>query len=103
MEFVNKGSDYNCLKSLSKQGLVQKEVQVQGKHGTYIRKQWVSANGDKPAISQRELSEPHSKKSSRTLYFPISNSGNPTTKAYSYTDIMTYYSKTTRRKRTSRK
>ena len=93
MEFVNKGSDYNCLKSLSKQGLVQKEVQVQGKHGTYVRKQWVSANGDKPAISQREAAEPHSKKSSRTLYFPISDSGNPTIKAYSYTDIMTYYSK----------
>ena len=39
LNLIDKGSDYNCLKSLSKQGLVQKEVTVQGKHGTYIRKQ----------------------------------------------------------------
>ena len=54
--FINNGTDARILKSLSvdnpsedlvkamnKQGLVQKEVQVRGKHGIHTRKQWVKA------------------------------------------------------------
>lgn len=93
MNFVNRGSDYNCLKSLSKQGLVQKDVQVQGKHGTYIRKQWVSAGGTQPTQSVTSHSdEPHSKKS-KSIYFPLKDSGNMSTRVFTYSDIMTYYSR----------
>lgn len=96
INIVNKGSDYDCLKSLNKQGLVQRDVQVQGKHGTYVRKQWVSAGGIlKPDSPQRKYNnkEPQSKKSGKTLYFPVSDSGNSRTQAFTYSDIMTYYSK----------
>ena len=54
--FVNTGLDERILKSLdvehpseelvkamNRSGLVQREVQVRGKHGAYIRKQWVRA------------------------------------------------------------
>lgn len=57
MEFINTGLDERILKSLdvehpseelvkamNKQGLVQKEVTVQGKNGTFTRKQWVKAS-----------------------------------------------------------
>lgn len=92
MDFVYKGSDYNCLKSLSKQGLVQRDVQVRGKHGTYVRKQWVSAGVEQQSVTQISKEE-HPSKSSKTLYFPVSSSGSSSTKAYTYSDIMTYYSK----------
>lgn len=93
MDFVDKGSDYNLLKSLSRQGLVQKEVTVQGKHGTYIRKQWVSAS-QPSGIPQRPAThkdEPHAKKQPKTLYFPIGDSGNNRTQAFTYSDVMVYY------------
>lgn len=35
--------DNDLIKAMSKQGLVQKEVTVQGKGGTFTRKQWVRA------------------------------------------------------------
>lgn len=96
INFVNKGSDYDCLKSLNKQGLVQREVQVQGKHGTYIRKQWVSAGSilkpDSPQRKYNKIKEPHAKKVN-TLYFPVSNSGSNRTQAFTYSDVMTYYSR----------
>lgn len=54
INFVNTGLDDRILKSMpvenvsedlekamNRQGLVQKEVAVRGKHGTYMRKQWV--------------------------------------------------------------
>lgn len=97
INFVNKGSDYDCLKSLNKQGLVQRDVQVQGKYGTYVRKQWVSAGSilkpDSPQRKYNDSKESQSRKSGKTLYFPISDSGNNRTQAYTYSDIMTYYSK----------
>lgn len=95
LNLIDKGSDYNCLKSLSKQGLVQKEVTVQGKHGTYIRKQWVSAgrqSGQREVKPVKNTSEERPKKP-KTLYFPLSDCGNTRTKAFTYSDIMTYYSK----------
>lgn len=62
MEFINTGLDERILKSLdvehpseelvkamNKQGLVQKEVTVQGKNGTFTRKQWVKASEAKDA------------------------------------------------------
>lgn len=95
LNFVNKGSDFNCLKSLSKQGLVQKDVIVHGKHGDYVRKQWVSAGVAKPVSAKHvPKSEPHeSPKKSKTLYFPIADCSNSRTRAFTYQDIMTYYSK----------
>ena len=95
LNLIDKGSDYNCLKSLSKQGLVQKEVTVQGKHGTYIRKQWVSAgrqSGQREVKPVKNTSEERPKKP-KTLYFPLSDCGNTRTKVFTYSDIMTYYSK----------
>lgn len=64
VNFINSGSDEALLKAMSKdeyreydqdelekamnrQGLVQKEVTVQGKHGQFTRKQWVKASEDK--------------------------------------------------------
>ena len=92
MNFINKGSDYNCLKSLSRQGLVQKEVQVQGKHGTYIRKQWVSSGGKETSVKTSN-EDYHSKKASKSMYFPLEDSGELTTRAFSYADIISYYGK----------
>lgn len=92
MNFVNKGSDFELLKSLNRQGLVQKEVQVRGKHGTYIRKQWVSAGGSQVPSEPSKSVELHAKKS-KSLFFPIKDCGNSTIMAFSYSDIMLYYSK----------
>lgn len=36
--------DTDLIKAMSKQGLVQREVTVQGSHGTFTRKQWVRAS-----------------------------------------------------------
>lgn len=57
ISFVNTGLDEQILKSMpvedvsedlekamNKQGMVQKEVQVKGKNGTFTRKQWVKAS-----------------------------------------------------------
>lgn len=94
LNLIDKGSDYNCLKSLSKQGLVQKDVTVQGKHGTYIRKQWVSAGRTSGQKDVKPVKEPSERsKKPKTLYFPLSECGNTRTRAFTYADIMTYYSK----------
>ena len=93
MNFVNKGSDYNLLKSLNKQGLVQKDVQVNGKHGTYIRKQWVSAGGSQVPTQNKPSNSDSQAKKSKSLFFPIKDCGNSVTRAFTYSDIMLYYSK----------
>lgn len=61
--FINTGEDNRTLdasleqkgdelkKSMSKAGLVQKDVQVKGKNGTYTRKQWVKANEEQSQTS----------------------------------------------------
>ena len=94
MVFVNKGSDFNLMKSLNKQGLVQRDVQVNSKHGSYVRKQWVSAGI--PVFSKTPHSSSHDEKSSKKskcLYFPKVDCGKPQIRAFSYSDIMLYYSK----------
>lgn len=92
MNFVNKGSDYDCLKSLNKQGLVKKDVQVQGKHGTYIRKQWVSAGGQTSVHNTSSHNHESHPRKPKSLYFPLTDSGNSSTRAFTYADIMMYYS-----------
>lgn len=94
MIFVNQGSDLNLLKALSKQGLVQRDVQVKGKHGTYVRKQWVSpgVQGSSTSITSKNPDDSHAKKS-KSLFFPIVDCGKPSMRAFSYSDIMLYYSK----------
>lgn len=71
MEFINTGLDERILKSLdvehpseelvkamNKQGLVQKEVTVQGKNGTFTRKQWVKASEVKDSsVSQSTMTQ----------------------------------------------
>lgn len=48
-------------KALKKEGLVQKDVTVQGKNGTYTRKQWVRASeatsGDNKSTSTEQPKE----------------------------------------------
>ena len=86
--FINNGSDYNCLKSLSTQGLVQKDVTVQGKYGTYVRKQWVSPQAvstvTTPIIPKSEL-QPKLK----TMYISKLDSSH----MYSYSDLLSYFGK----------
>lgn len=78
INFVNNGTDEAILKSLSteecsedlikamnKQGLVQKDVTVQGKNGkTFTRKQWVKASDVKGSGSQ---SSPHQSTSTKVV------------------------------------
>lgn len=95
MNFIDNGSDWALLKALNKQGLVQRDVQVRGKHGTYIRRQWVSPSvqGDTVASSGKvKDSDLHAKKS-KSLFFPIADCGKPSMRAFLYSDIMLYYSK----------
>ena len=74
MEFINTGLDERILKSLdvehpseelvkamNKQGLVQKEVTVQGKNGTFTRKQWVKASEVKSDTSKQVVMSPEDK------------------------------------------
>lgn len=81
INFVDQGSDYNCLKSLSKQGLVQKDVQVQGKHGTYIRKQWVRASETSSVNSSISFTKPSDGNTKKALTEILSS-------GYSRQDIM---------------
>lgn len=68
INFVNTGLDDQILKSMptedisedlekamNKQGMVQKEVQVKGKNGTFTRKQWVKASDVQPDDNQGKL------------------------------------------------
>lgn len=74
MEFINTGLDERILKSLdvehpseelvkamNKQGLVQKEVTVQGKNGTFTRKQWVKASEVKSNTNKQVVMSPEDK------------------------------------------
>lgn len=44
--------DNDLIKAMSKQGLVQREITVQGKGGTFTRKQWVRASEEQTNIRQ---------------------------------------------------
>lgn len=74
MNFVNHGTDESILKSLNaetpddelvkamnKQGLVQKEVQVKGKHGVFTRKQWVRTGEAQSTGSSKSASKSEDK------------------------------------------
>lgn len=91
LNFVNKGSDYELLKSLNKQGLVQKDVQVQGKHGTFTRKQWVSPFEQYQVVKQQPVKKDKSKKPIKKQYFPIVDCGKSTIRKFSIGDITQYY------------
>lgn len=84
INFVNKGTDEAILKSLptencdddlvkamNKQGMVQKEVQVRGKNGTFTRKQWVRASeaaaSDGGSKSTNKADDGGGKKSGRQM------------------------------------
>ena len=69
INFVNTGLDDRILKSMpvenvsedlekamNRQGLVQKEVMARGKHGTFIRKQWVRVDDIKKPGSSHSKS-----------------------------------------------
>lgn len=73
MNFINTGLDERILKSLdaetpsedlikamNKQGLVQRDVQVKGKNGTFTRKQWVKAGDDQNSASASASTAPNS-------------------------------------------
>lgn len=95
INFVNKGSDYELLKSLNKQGLVQKDVHVQGKYGTYMRKQWVSAGVEQKqqsTVKQPIKKDEKSKKVIEKQYFPIADCDKNTTRAFAMKDIIQYHS-----------
>lgn len=72
--FVNAGTDDRVLKSMNaetpseelskamnKMGLVQRDIQVRGKHGSYTRKQWVKANEAEPSVSSSSVRKEHPK------------------------------------------
>ena len=66
-------------KALKKEGLVQKDVTVQGKNGTYTRKQWVraseAASEDQKSAKQQE--EPKDSKPAKpTISFEKQNGKN---------------------------
>lgn len=73
MNFINTGLDERILKSLNsetpsedlikamnKQGLVQRDVQVKGKNGTFTRKQWVKAGDDQNSAPASTPTAPNS-------------------------------------------
>lgn len=94
LNFTNRGSDYNCIKSLSKQGLVLQETQVHGKYGQYTRGQWKRVDQKPVAIPKthrQELEDRDSK--SKTLYFPISDCAGSTTRAFTHSDVLQRYNK----------
>lgn len=97
IQFVNTGLDDMVLKSLNavtpdedlckamnKQGMVQKEVQVRGKNGTFTRKQWVRAsdvqsNSDKPSVKQNsEEKKPKLSDVQGYGFDPATATGDPT-------------------------
>ena len=53
--FIHTGLDDYITKSLDHTGLVQREVPVQGKHGTFTRKQWVKANESDSTPTKRQV------------------------------------------------
>ena len=75
-EFIDTGLDSFLSKSIDKSKLVQKDVIVNGKHGTHIRKQWVNPYLSKPASHKPAEKKPSAqpKKSSLIneayLYLP---------------------------------
>lgn len=116
--FVNEGSDSDTVnyaasqlppdvlsKSIGKAGLVQKEVTVKGKHGTYVSKRWVKVDIAKPKSMKPHKSSiqktPTNTKvstednSSTVLrYFPVSNCDKQmTAEVYTEEQVKDYYDK----------
>ena len=92
--FYNSGSDVELLKSLegsvvadqdelvkamNKAGLVQKEVQVQGKNGTFTRKQWVKASESGKSESSEVSSGAKPSSSNSKKFDPFQVGGNNVT------------------------
>lgn len=55
---INAISDVNICKSLNKLGLVQREIQVNTKHGVITRKQWVKASEEQPTSPTKRTQLP---------------------------------------------
>lgn len=80
ISFVNTGLDEQILKSMpvedvsedlekamNKQGMVQKEVQVKGKNGTFTRKQWVRASEEQKSGNGTQKPDSTNLKSNREV------------------------------------
>lgn len=84
ISFVNTGLDDRILKSMpveevsedlekamNKQGMVQKEVQVKGKNGTFTRKQWVRAS--ESGSTQVQLPQKDTTGTARSSFYGAGN------------------------------
>lgn len=77
--------DTNLIKAMSKQGLVQREVTVQGKGGTFTRKQWVRASEEQTNPRQAtKQDEPSGKQTA--------NQAEPSTDSKRFTDLNEFLS-----------
>lgn len=109
-KFVNCGTDVNTvtyinpdsedlIKSLHKNGLVQIMKEVHGKHGTYMRKQWVSMSEAKSIVLKTlkgngKTIKDDNGKTIEPKFFPISDCSKSTTHSYSLKEVLHHYNKT---------
>lgn len=126
INFVDTGSDSNTLqhihptaenvlelsKSLDKSKLVQVQRTVRGKTGLYTRNQWVKAsdikasdvvlaNTNNEAHKKEHHSSSKKKSSVSKLYFPLQDCNQSTTRVFTHQDVIDYYKKQKRSKKTS--
>ena len=105
-KFVNYGTDISTamlvdpdnsdlIKSLHKEGLIQVQIEVKGKHGVYTRTQWVRPFEAASIVSsQLKKVDDNSKRAIELKFFPISDCSKSTTRSYSLEEVVEYYKKT---------
>lgn len=105
-KFVDYGTDVSTamsvdpdnsdlIKSLHKEGLVQIQKEVRGKHGTYTRMQWVKPAEAAPVVlSQFKRVRDNNGKTIEPKFFPVSDCSKSTTRSYSLKEVMEHYNKT---------
>ena len=103
-KFVNCGTDISTamavdpdnsdlIKSLHKEGLVQIQKEVRGKHGMYTRMQWVKPSEAAPIVlSQFKKVRDNNGKTIEPKFFPVSDCSKSTTRSYSLKEVMDRYS-----------
>lgn len=94
-QFIDTGLDLYLAKSFGgKNGLVQIMVTVNGRHGTYQRRQWVKA-GEAEELVRKEFSRAKTKDGTYVTpeFFPLESSGDSITTPLSVRQVIRAYQK----------
>jgi predicted ABC-type ATPase len=87
-------NDSDLIKALHKEGLVQIQKEVRGKHRTYTRMQWVKpSEAASVVLSQFKTVRDNKEKAIEPKFFPLSDCSKSTTRSHSLKEVIKQYNK----------